>query len=258
MQDHKPDQSFDAIANKFDKNIYGSTKGRLRHQLLCHYLHKHTPVQTRSMVVLDAGGGTGEMTRTLAEMGHHLTLNDISDETLQLAREKLTAWPAIRYLAGDLRELEHNQHYDLICCHAVLEWLQSPESMLKALADRLTRDGYLSLSFFNRDAHRFSNILYGNFDYVKNGMQQKNTVRLNPNNSLYPKDVLALLDELGLRVVHQAGIRCFHDYLKEADMRESRYDELLDMEIAFGSQSPYMWLGRYFHIIATKSAGDKE
>ena len=34
----KQDQSFDKIADKFEKNIYGSSKGQLRHELLVHHL----------------------------------------------------------------------------------------------------------------------------------------------------------------------------------------------------------------------------
>ena len=32
--------NFDGIANKFDENIYGTSKGRLRHQLLLAHLQK--------------------------------------------------------------------------------------------------------------------------------------------------------------------------------------------------------------------------
>ena len=32
------DQSFNGLAEKFNRNIYGTTKGRLRHQLLCDVL----------------------------------------------------------------------------------------------------------------------------------------------------------------------------------------------------------------------------
>ena len=39
--------------------------------------------------VLDAGGGTGVMTELLLNLGHRVTLSDISNEALALAKQKL-------------------------------------------------------------------------------------------------------------------------------------------------------------------------
>jgi hypothetical protein len=33
------------------------------------------------------------------------------------------------------------------------------------------------------------------------------------------------------------------------------YDELVDMEIEYGQLEPYKWLGKYFHVMATKGNG---
>ena len=46
MDKNKQDQSFDKFADKFEKNIYGSTKGQLRHELLVHYLNQSCTLDT--------------------------------------------------------------------------------------------------------------------------------------------------------------------------------------------------------------------
>ena len=252
-QNDKPDQSFNSIANKFEKNIYGSSKGQLRHELLLHYLNNTLSLAKPGLNILDAGGGTGMMTAPLLNMGHKVTLNDLSQDVLELAREKLGHREGLRICQGEIQSIDETESFDLVICHAVLEWLQDPLEVIKKLVAVLRPGGHLSLSFFNKDAHRFGNLLYGNFDYVKADLKHKNTVRLNPNNALVPREVIAGLNSLGLEIIHTAGIRCIHDYLKQPDMQTSRYEEIKQMEMRYGTVEPYLWLGKYFHIIVHKA-----
>ena len=253
-QSEKPDQSFNSIANKFEQNIYGSTKGLLRHELLLHYLQNHVELKSQTLQILDAGGGTGMMTLPLLELGHSVTLNDVSEDALLLAKGKLESYSGLTIIQSEIQQLSDTENYDLVICHAVLEWLQQPYTVLDKLVAMLKPGGYLSLSFFNKDAHRFGNLLYGNFDYVKADLKNKNTVRLNPNNALNPRDVIGHLKNLPIDMVHQAGIRCIHDYLKEPDMQHNRYEEVKEMELTYGTKEPYLWLGKYFHIILKKKS----
>ncbi|GGD77946.1 methyltransferase domain-containing protein [Lacimicrobium alkaliphilum] len=244
------DQNFDQIADKFEKNIYGTSKGRLRHELLSHYLRHHLP--ERPLKCLDAGGGTGMMAKEMLDLGHSVLVNDISDQALELARAKLAGFADVAFHCGPLQSLAADCEFDLILCHAVLEWLHDPFDALKHLFSRLKPGGYISLSFFNRDAHRFSNLLYGNFDYIDKDFVVSNRVRLNPNNALPPSQVLDFVEKAGLDIRHQAGIRCFHDYMRDKTMQSSHYEQIKAKEIQYGTVHPYLWLGRYFHIIAVK------
>lgn len=252
-QNDKPDQSFDTIATKFENNIYGSTKGQLRHDLLLHYLTEHIELQQSPLKILDAGGGTGVMCESLLHYGHDLTLNDVSKDSLDIAKEKMGSSQSVTFSHGEIQRLVDNEGFDLVICHAVLEWLKHPLEAIEHLIQLTAPGGYLSISFFNRDAKLFGNLLYGNFDYVKQGMKNKNTVRLNPDMSLSPKDILNFLDAKAVQLIHQAGIRCVHDYMFDRSMQTSRYDEIKQMEIAYGQQHPYCWLGKYFHIILKKN-----
>jgi S-adenosylmethionine-dependent methyltransferase len=253
-QHSKPDQSFDSIANKFEENIYGTTKGRLRHELLMHYLVNVLALSEKPLSVYDAGGGTGNLSRSLVDMGHTLVISDISSEALALAKKKFTKDDKIEFVHGDILSVSNDEYYDLVVCHAVLEWLESPLDMIASLVGLLKPGGHLSLSFFNKDAQRFGNLLYGNFDFVEADMQNKNRVRLSPNNALNPRQVLLKLSKLPVTIVHKAGIRCFHDYLKDPNMQVTHFEQLKKMELDYGRQEPYLWLGKYFHIIVKNSA----
>ena len=83
---------------------------------------------------------------------------------------------------------------------------------MRKLVDLVKPGGHLSLSFFNHDAQLFGNMLYGNFNYVEQGMTTKNIVRLSPQNPQKPKVILSQLETLQVNILKQAGIRCFHDY----------------------------------------------
>ena len=112
----------------------------------------------------------------------------------------------------------------------------------------------MSLSFFNKDAAVYSNLLYGNFDYVRSGLKRKNTVRLNPNYPLPPQTVIEWVSALPGFIEHVAGIRCIHDYMQK-DHAKITYEELVEMELQYGVIEPYQWLGKYFHIIIRKNRG---
>lgn len=253
MKNEQQDRSFNDIADKFQKNIYGSTKGRLRHELLLNHLESNIDLHASPIRVLDAGGGTGMMTETLLEFGHKVTLTDISDEALNVANERLKTFSSFDMLNTDILSLKDDKQYDLVICHAVLEWVKNPQEVLVKLTNLVKPNGILSVSFFNRDAQLFGNMCYGNFDYVEQGMQVKNRVRLTPNNPLKPIDVLAEFNTLPLQIKHKAGIRCFHDYLRDLDKQEKHYEQLKKLELKYGSDEPYLWLGKYFQIIAQKS-----
>ena len=245
-----PTGTFNGIANKFDQNIYGTTKGKLRHQLLLHFLSSN--IYCPPMKVLDLGGGTGMMSVEFAKQGHHVTVFDMSTDVLAIAKERLQAFPNTQCVLGDLSDiLNHSDtQYDFIICHALLEWLNDPLPALLEMRKLLTENGKMSLTFFNQDAKLFSNLLYANFDYVEKGFPSKNTVRLNPHNAQKPKEVIAHLKQSKLFQIDETrGIRCFHDYMNDKSKITGAYQQLFNMEVKYSDVEPYKWLGKYFHIM---------
>jgi S-adenosylmethionine-dependent methyltransferase len=262
---HSQDKSFDSIAEKFQQNIYGTTKGQLRHEVILANLFDAIPslgnIQDKNkaeqpsqepMRIIDVGGGTGQMTATLVSLGHHVVLNDISQDTLDVAKQHIGNQDNVQYKVGKLQDIPLQTSYDLVVCHAVLEWLTSPFDAIDKLSQLLDERGMLSLSFFNLDAQRFGNILYGNLDYVQSNLEVKKKVKFSPNNPLRPKAVLAYLEKQGFEISLIAGVRCFHDYLKDRDHQISQYDKLKALELTYCREEPYLWLGKYFHVVAKK------
>jgi S-adenosylmethionine-dependent methyltransferase len=259
--------SFDGIASKFDKNIYGTTKGKLRHQLLVHHLSEFiehgagqesvkndvTTQKKPVMNVLDVGGGTGIMALEFARQGHAVHLIDISEDALTVASQKLQAYPQVIVELASVDAIQGE--YDFIVCHALLEWLDEPLEALNRLITHLAPGGVMSLSFFNKNAKVFNNLLYGNFDYVSAGLPKRNTVRLNPHNAQQPNIVIDFLSEIDdIDIIKSNGIRCIHDYMTDKTRIDPQYQKLFELELKYGALEPYKWLGKYFHILLTKKS----
>ncbi|CAM5188187.1 methyltransferase domain-containing protein [Alishewanella longhuensis] len=254
MRDGLTDRNFDNLAGRFSQNIYNTSKGKIRQAVLMRDLLE-LPQLASSCTVLDVGGGQGQLALKLAALGHRVWLSDISAEMLQVAKAAALAQglqTQLNFVHSPLQQLHEQlnaQQYPLVLCHAVLEWLADPQTAIATLKQWVAPGGILSLMFYNKDAHRFSNILYGNFDYVKADMQVKKPVRLNPQNPLVSVDVQAWCQHAGFSLLGKTGVRCFHDYLRDRAQQQSHYDELEALELQYNRQEPYASLGRYTHLL---------
>ena len=248
----KTDRSFDGIAAKFAHNIYSSTKGKLRQVVLLRDLAELRLLQ-QPCHILDVGAGQGQLALALAAQGHRVHLTDISADMLQLAQQQALAQGAdnVSFQQIGLAELvaTHRQQYQLVLCHAMLEWLARPELAVAQLRQLVAPGGVLSLMFYNKDAKRFGNILFGNFDYVAADFQVKKKVSLNPQHPLVPADVLQWCQQAGFSVLTKTGVRCFHDYLRDRSQQQSCFEQLLALELQYNRIEPYASLGRYQHLL---------
>lgn len=258
MTKKKSDRNFDSIAAKFQQNIYQTSKGRLRQLVLQRDLSECEALREPTKV-LDVGAGQGQLALWLAASGHQVLLTDLSSEMLAMAEQQantlgLSAQISIAHTG--LAELTtQQQQYPVVLCHAVLEWLAEPELAIRQLWQLLTPGGTLSLMFYNVDAKRFSNIVYGNFNYVLRDLAYKKKVSLSPQNPLNPSDVLQWCQQQGFELLGKTGVRCFHDYLRDRSEQETEFEKLLEVELKYNRTEPYASLGRYQHLLLKKPLG---
>lgn len=260
MSKTKSDRNFDSIAAKFQQNIYQTSKGRLRQLVLQRDLAELAPLQ-QPIEVLDVGAGQGQLSLWLAAQGHQVHLTDVSAEMLamaeaQAAEQGLSA--NVRFSNLALQQFAADPalqgRYPLVMCHAVLEWLADPEAAIAQLVQLLAPGGVLSLMFYNVDAKRLSNIIYGNFNYVLRDLSYKKKVSLSPQHPLDPTQVSQWCQQQGLVQLSKTGVRCFHDYLRDRSQQQSQFDLLLECELKYNRTEPYASLGRYQHLLLQKAA----
>lgn len=246
------DRNFDSIAGKFQQNIYNTTKGRLRQLVLQRDLTELvTAASLQQCRVLDVGGGQGQLALWLASQGHAVTLTDLSAEMLAIASAAAQTQQVPLQIAHlSLQQLAgQGLSAPLVLCHAVLEWLAEPAEAIRQLYQLVEPGGVLSLMFYNVDAKRFSNILYGNFNYVLRDLAYKKKVSLSPQNPLDPREVVAWCQQAGFTQLSKTGVRCFHDYLRDRSEQETEFGKLLEVELRYNRMEPYASLGRYQHLL---------
>ncbi|WP_270220614.1 tRNA uridine 5-oxyacetic acid(34) methyltransferase CmoM [Kosakonia cowanii] len=252
------DRNFDDIAEKFSRNIYGTTKGLLRQAILWQDLDiLLAEMNDCSLHVLDAGGGEGQTAIRMAQLGHHVTLCDVSQEMLkraQAAAEEKGVSGNMHFVHCAVQDIAQHlaSPVDLILFHAVLEWVADPVAVLQKLWSVLRPGGALSLMFYNADGLLMHNMVAGNFDYVQVGMPKRKKRTLSPDHPRAPAEVYRWLEQIGWQITGKTGVRVFHDYLRDKTQQQRSFEMLLELETRYCRQEPYISLGRYIHVTARK------
>lgn len=256
------DRSFDGIADKFQRNIYQSSKGQIRLHVLLRDLAELPQLQQPCQII-DVGAGQGQLSLALAAQGHSVLLTDISADMLQIARQQAQqlnisnvdfAQVSLSQLAASQPVAEPSTQYPLVLCHAMLEWLAEPQAAIAQLKTLVAPGGVLSLMFYNIDAKRFGNIVFGNFEYVAANLQVKKKVSLSPQQPLSPAEVKSWCNDAGFTLLAKTGVRCFHDYLRDKTLQQSHFEQLLALEMQYSRTEPYASLGRYQHLLLQRPA----
>ncbi len=99
--------------------------------------------------VIDAGGGTGGFAVPLAALGHSVTVVDPSPDSLAAAQRRAAEMDvrisAIQGEAAGLDSVLGEAAADLVICHSVLEYVDSPADALAAVARVLRPGGTVSV-----------------------------------------------------------------------------------------------------------------
>ena len=255
MSKRTQDQNFDSHSRTFKNNIYGSSKGKVREAVLLRDLHEYL-ADKNNLNILDVGGGQGQIALQLAAMGHNVTIADISKEMLELAEQNALeqGLDDLTYIHQPLQNLPQvlEQQYDLVLCHAVFEWLEDPEQAFAVLSDFCKPQGAISLMFYNAIGQMYSNLCYGNFEYIDAGLKAKKVVKLNPQSALEPDLVFAWADSLKLTKQYISGVRCFHDNMRDISHWQSKLEKIIEKELEYSRKTPYCLMARYIHALFIK------
>lgn len=251
MTEQQGDQSFDDRAAHLSKNIYGSDKGRLRLLILQRDLSPLIESE-HSLSILDAGCGAGLMSKWALAHGHCVTACDSAEVMLAEAQQRLGNNPSITFQQTAIQNLPDTPQYDVVFCHAVLEWVQDQDKLLAKLHALLKSGGTLSLMFYNAWAREMAQMVYGNFDYIDKNYQVRQRVKLSPHYPAFPDVVEQQLSKLDLKVTTRSGIRVFYDIIRNREHYQSLADDIIRHELRVSQQYPYRQMGRYIHFLATK------
>ena len=262
----RTDRSFDTIADHFEKKVYGGLKGDIRLAVLrrdiFEYTEKMSKQLARPLRILDVGAGLAQIAIELAAQGHIVVVNDISANMLekaQVSAAKVEKEIDITWYVCPYQELqeklnaEDNDKFDLIMCHALLEWLAEPAAVMEFFDQQLTDNGTLSLCFYNPASFDYRNLIMGNFNLLDNTeYKADNKKSLTPNHPVAKEEVERWLAAHHYQTIRTSGLRVFHDYAPLKRGGHNDPDAVIRMELRYSQLEPYKRLGRYLHILATR------
>jgi S-adenosylmethionine-dependent methyltransferase len=216
--------------------------------------------------IIDAGGGTGGFAVPLAVLGHHVTVIDPSPDSLAAA-ERRAAEMNVRITmvqgdATDLAAVAGGQDADLVLCHNVLEYVDSPVDVMAAIAGVLRPGGAVSVLAASAVAAVIHRALAGRFDDARQllaglstGSSQPAGIGAGPG---VPRTrwftmagVVSLIEGAGLRAGSAHGVRVFADLVPGmfADADPGAADALLALEQAASAHPAFGDIATQFHIV---------
>lgn len=256
------DYNFDPLVSRFQRKVYGGLKGQIRIAVLEQDFDEFfpealAPARENPLRILDAGGGFGPFSILMAQKGHRVTICDLSEKMLEMARERFLDQGVDHLLStchGPVQELDRelDGQFDLVLCHGVLGWVKAPGPFISRIMNLMDENGILSLSFYNLNGMIFKNLLRTNYKKILKKAYTGYPGSLTPCWPRTSDQVTRWLLNHPFEIFCQSGIRVFHDYILDPLDRDRDPENLIRLELSFSRQSPFRDMGRYLHILGRK------
>jgi S-adenosylmethionine-dependent methyltransferase len=219
--------------------------------------------------ILDAGGGTGGFAVPLAGLGHNVTVIDPSPDSLAAAERRAAEMNVpLSVVQGDVADLAMvagEASADLVLCHSVLEYVDSPADAMASIAQVLRPAGAVSVLAASSVAAVIHRALAGRFDDARRllagigsgaGQPESPSAASAGPGAARPRRftlaaVVGLIEGAGLRAGRAHGVRVFADLVPGmfADADPGAADALLALEQAASAHPAFHDIATQFHIV---------
>ena len=233
--------------------------------------------------IVDVGAGTGGFAVSIASQGHRVTVVDPSPDALAAARWRAAeAGVTLTEVQGEAVDLPalvgepgtdgasaDRNGADLVICHNVLEYVDSPDAALAAVARVLRPGGTVSVLAANTIAAVLQRALAGKYadalamlpGPVSSGTAtaasgSSGTVSSSAGRApsvarrFTLPELTALIERAGLRVGEAHGIRIFSSLLPGAGADLATVEALRELEDAAATCPPLRDIAARLHVLA--------
>ena len=213
--------------------------------------------------IVDVGAGTGGFAVGLAGRGHRVTVVDPSPDALTAARWRASeAGVTLTDVQGEAADLPGLPvlagGVDLVICHNVLEYVDSPPAALAAVARVLRPGGTVSVLAANSVAAVLQRALTGKYAEARALLagESAETAAGNPagpGRRFTLAELAGLLTEAGLTPGDAHGIRIFAGLLPGgAGADPAAAEALRELEEAAATCPPLRDIATRLHVLATR------
>jgi S-adenosylmethionine-dependent methyltransferase len=221
--------------------------------------------------VVDVGGGTGGFAVPIASLGHLVTVIDPSPDSLAAAQRRAAdAGVPLRAVQGDVSDLtvvaaaepDGEAGADLVLCHSVLEYVESPQSAMTAIAAILRPGGVVSVLAASAVAAVIHRALAGRFDEARRliAAMPSGPGPASPDGDGGPDamprrftlaSVTGLIEQAGLRPGPGHGVRVFTDLVPSmlTDTDPGAAGALLALEEAASVHPAFRGMATQLHVL---------
>jgi len=212
--------------------------------------------------ILDAGGGTGGFAVPLASLGHNVTVIDPSPDSLAAAERRAAEINVpLSVVQGDVADLAvvaGEASADLVLCHSVLEYVDSPADAMASIAQVLRPAGAVSVLAASSVAAVIHRALAGRFDDARRLLAEIDSGSSQPGAGAAARPrrftlavVVGLIEGAGLRAGRAHGVRVFADLVPGmfADADPGAADALLALEQVASAHPAFHDIATQFHIV---------
>jgi SAM-dependent methyltransferase len=203
--------------------------------------------------IVDVGGGTGGLAVPFAALGHDVTVVDPSPDALAAAQRRAAEAGArlisVQGEAASLDGVVGAAAADLIICHNVLEYVDSPADAMSAIARVLRPSAAVSVLAANAVAAVLHRALAGRFAEAR-AMLTGKEAGSTPRRFTLP-ELTALIEAAGLRPGEAHGRRIFGGLVPGAllDGDAAAADALRALEEAAAGTPPLRDIASQLHVL---------
>ncbi|HEX4396703.1 MAG TPA: methyltransferase domain-containing protein [Trebonia sp.] len=203
--------------------------------------------------IVDVGGGTGGFAVPFAALGHRVTVVDPSPDALAAAQrraaEMRVTLTAVQGDAGELASLVGDAAADLVICHSVLEYVDSPAAAMAAIARVLRPGATVSVLAANTVAAVLQRALAGRYAEARQLLAADGSGAGVPRRFTLA-GLTALIEDAGLRAGDAHGIRVFAGLLPAAAAADpAAADELRALEEAAAAYPALRDIATRLHVL---------
>ena len=230
--------------------------GTVRFELVTRGILAHAPAG--NLRILDIGGGYGLQAIMLARKGHSVVVLDVDAHMIALARERAAREPAevrsrlaFAHGAGEDAIGLVGTGFDIVCCHSVLMYEESPRPLLATLVSLVKPGGLISVLSVNRNASAMRSGLQGRWREALASLAKGTQVdgRYLESHEHTPAEIDSILAEHGARTLAWYGVGVFTDHATTPILADNPED-VYEAEWIAGQRDPYRQIARCFHLLA--------
>jgi S-adenosylmethionine-dependent methyltransferase len=211
--------------------------------------------------IVDVGGGTGGLAVPFAALGHNVTVVDPSPDALAAAQRRAAEVAAqlsvVQGEAASADSLVGSAAADLVICHNVLEYVDSPADAMAAISRVLRPAATVSVLASNAVAAVLTQALAGRFAQARRllpdaeiaGTEAAGTEAGDIPRRFTLPELMTLMEGAGLRAGEAHGLRIFSGLVPGALTDGDAAEGLRSLEAAAASYPPLRDIAAQLHVL---------